>query len=107
MTVTFDARSQFVYTQNNKGQRSVGSKVGLETNARTDMTNFIIFLDNAYRQENKIGRNRGVVGRWRGGTASPTFFDREDASPLPHFFWTEIRAEVSPLLQLVTYWNAV
>ena len=36
-----------------------------------------------------------------GGAASPTFFDRGDASP--HFFWTEIRAKVSSLLQLVTY----
>jgi len=30
---------------------------------------------------------RGVVGRRRVGTASPTFFDRGEASPtLPHFF---------------------
>jgi len=30
---------------------------------------------------------RGVVGQGRGGTASPTFFDRGDASPTPsHFF---------------------
>jgi len=39
----------------------------------------------------------------RGGTASPTFFDRGDASPLPATFWSEIRAKVSRLLQLVTY----
>ena len=42
---------------------------------------------------------RGAVGRGRGGTASPTFFDRGDASPTPPTFWSEIRAEVSPLLQ--------
>ena len=46
---------------------------------------------------------RGVVGRRRGGTASPTLFDRETRPPLPPIFWTEIRAKVSPLLQLVTY----
>jgi len=44
-----------------------------------------------------------VVGRGRGGTASPTFFYRGDASPTPPLFWTEIRAKVSLLLQLVTY----
>ena len=37
------------------------------------------------------------------GTTSPTFFDRGDASPTPPLFWTEIRAKVSLLLQLVTY----
>jgi len=30
--------------------------------------------------------NRGVVGRGRGGTASPSFFDRGTRPPLPHFF---------------------
>jgi len=50
---------------------------------------------------------RGVVGRRRGGTASPTFLTGGTRSPLPPLFWTEIRAKVSPLLQLVTYWNAV
>ena len=33
----------------------------------------------------------------------PLFFDRGTRLPLTHFFWTEIRAKVSPLLQLVTY----
>jgi len=47
--------------------------------------------------------SRGVVGRGRGGTAYPTFVDRGDASPTPPTFWAEIRAKVSPLLQLVTY----
>jgi len=30
--------------------------------------------------------SRGVVGRGRGGTASPHFFRQGDTSPLPHFF---------------------
>ena len=33
----------------------------------------------------------------------PHFFLQGTRPPLPHFFWTEIRAKVSPLLQLVTY----
>ena len=37
------------------------------------------------------------------GAASPIFFRQGDASPTPPLFWTEIRAKVSPLLQLVTY----
>jgi len=46
------------------------------------------------------GINSGVVQRGRGAT----FFDRGDASRIPPpLFWTEIRAKVSPLLQLVTY----
>jgi len=44
--------------------------------------------------------SRSVVGRGRGGMASPTFFDRGTRPPLPPLFWTEIRAKVSPLLQL-------
>ena len=47
--------------------------------------------------------SRGVVGPGRGGMASPTFFDRGTRPPLPPLFWTEIRAKVSLLLQLVTY----
>jgi len=35
--------------------------------------------------------------------ASPHFFQQGGASPTPPLFWTEIRAKVSPLLQLVTY----
>jgi len=51
----------------------------------------------------KSDDNRGVVGRGRGGTAFPHFFST--GGRVPHFphFWTEIRAKVSPLLQLVTY----
>jgi len=46
----------------------------------------------------------GVAGRGRGGTAFPHFFfDQGTRPPLPPLFWTEIRAKVSPLLQLVTY----
>jgi len=39
----------------------------------------------------------------RGDNVPPTFFDRGNGSPTPPLFWTEIRAKVSPLLQLVTY----
>jgi len=39
----------------------------------------------------------------RGGTASPTFFRQEGRVPHSPTFWIEIRAKVSPLLQLVTY----
>ena len=47
-------------------------------------------------------RSRGVVGRGRLGGQRPPFFRQGDVSPLP-LFWTEIRAKVSPQLQLVTY----
>jgi len=50
---------------------------------------------------------RGVVGRRRGGAAFPHFFRQGDASPTPPLFWTKICVKDSPLLQLVTYWNAV
>jgi len=42
-----------------------------------------------------------------GGDGVPSLFDRGDASPTPPLFGTEIRANVSQLLQLVTYSNAV
>ena len=45
---------------------------------------------------------RGVVGRGRGGWRPPLL----TGGRVPHspsLFWTEIRAKVSPLLQLVTY----
>jgi len=51
-------------------------------------------------RRNVPGSTKGVVGVVR---RTPTFFDRGDASPTPPLFWTEIRAKVSPLLQLVTY----
>jgi len=51
--------------------------------------------------QNPVISCRGVVGRGRGVTASPHISRQGDA--YPHFFWTEIRANVSPLLQLVTY----
>jgi len=44
--------------------------------------------------------HQGCSGAGTRGTAYPTFFDRGDASPT---FWTEIRAKLSPPLQLVTY----
>jgi len=50
-----------------------------------------------------IAMTRGVMGRERGGDGVPTFFVRGTRPPLPPLFWTEIRAKVSPLLQLVTY----
>ena len=45
----------------------------------------------------------GVVGRGRGGRRLPTFSTGGTRPPLPPLFWTEIRAKVSRLLQLVTY----
>jgi len=42
---------------------------------------------------------RGVVGRGR----CPHFFRQGGRVPHSPTFWTEIRAKVSPLLQLVTY----
>jgi len=45
-----------------------------------------------------------VVGRGRVGDGVPTFFRQgEGRVPPPPTFWTEIRAKVSPLLQLVAY----
>ena len=38
---------------------------------------------------------RSVVGRGRGETASPTFFDRGTRPPRPPLFWIEIRAKES------------
>jgi len=43
----------------------------------------------------------------RGDGVPPLFSTGGTRPPLPPIFWTEIRAKVSPLLQLVTYWNAV
>jgi len=54
-------------------------------------------IHNGQVEELRSLRYRGVVGRIRGG----------DGVPTPPLFWTEIRAKVSPLLQLVTYRNAV
>jgi len=55
-----------------------------------------------------VPASSGVVGRGRGGTASPHFFRQGGRVPhSPHVFWTEIRAKLSPLLQPVTYRNAM
>ena len=62
-------------TNNNKWRRRVWTVGGLAT---------------------QVG-SRGAVGLGRGGTASPTFFDRGTRPPFPPLFWTEIRAKVSPL----------
>jgi len=59
-----------------------------------------------HRVREKNVHLRGVVGRGRGRRRPPLFFDKGDASPPPTFL-NEIRTKVSPLLQLVTYWNAV
>jgi len=50
-----------------------------------------------------VGRHQGVVGRGSGVTASPHFFRQGERVPHSPTFWTEIRAKVSPLLQLVIY----
>ena len=50
-----------------------------------------------------MAKPRGVVKWGRGGRRPLSFFDRGDTSPTPPLLWTEIRAKVSPLLQLVTY----
>jgi len=54
-------------------------------------------------RRNVPGSTTGVVGGDAGVQRTPTFFDRGDASSTPPLFWTEIRAKVSPPLQLVTY----
>ena len=46
---------------------------------------------------------QGCSGAGTRGTASPTFSTGGTRTPLSPLFWTEIRAKVSPLLQLVTY----
>ena len=59
-------------------------------------------LDRSSRSCEEGDRIKGVVGRGR-GRRRPPLFSTGDASPTPLTFWTEIRAKVSPLLQLVTY----
>ena len=49
----------------------------------------------------RIVESRSVVGRGRGGRR-PLLFSTEGRVPHSPTFWTEIRANVSPLLQLVT-----
>jgi len=63
---------------------------------------------NVYLAYNLTGRllyeeEQGCSGAWDAGRRRPhTFFD-EGGVPHSPTFWTEIRAKVSPLLQLVTY----
>jgi len=47
--------------------------------------------------------SQGCSGAGTRGDGVPPLFRQGDASPTPPTFWTEIRAKVSPLLQLVTY----
>jgi len=47
--------------------------------------------------------HQGVVGRGRRRDGVPPLFSTGGCVPHSPLFWTEIRAKVSPLLQLVTY----
>jgi len=59
---------------------------------------------NAHRARLVLGWVHGCSGAGTRADGVPrTFFDRGTRPPLPPLFWTEIRAKVSPLLQLVTY----
>jgi len=62
------------------------------------------FCFDEYFDKWRVQRCSGAGTR---GEGVPHFFRQGDASPIPSPFWTEIRAKVSPFLQLVTYWNAV
>ena len=57
----------------------------------------------ALKAQERLVAIRGVVRRGRGGRRPPLFFDRGTRPPLSPLLWTEIRAKVSPLLQLATY----
>jgi len=48
-------------------------------------------------------RKQGCSGAGTRGDGVPHFFRQRARVLLPPLFWTEIRAKVSPLLQLVTY----
>ena len=48
-------------------------------------------------------RMDGAGVQWGGDGVPPLFSTGRTRTPLPALVWTEIRAEVSPLLQLVTY----
>jgi len=50
-----------------------------------------------------VHTEQGCSGAGTRGDGVPHFFRQGDASPAPPLFWTEIRANVNPLLQLVTY----
>jgi len=53
-------------------------------------------------------QDRPVQGCNGAGDGVPAFFSTGGTRlPLSPLFWSDIRAKVSPLLQLVTYWNAV
>ena len=52
-------------------------------------------------------KEQGCSGARTRGDGVPHFFRQEGRVPHSPTFWIEIRAKVSPLLQLVTYWNIV
>jgi len=58
-------------------------------------------------KQTRVGCGQRCSGAGMREDAVPHFFRQGDASPTPPLFWTEIRAKVSPLLQLDTYSNAV
>ena len=66
------------------------------------------FVTPSVRLRSRVVQGRSGAGTRSGRRRPPAFFDWGDASPTPPpIFWTEIRAKVSPLMQLVTCGNAV
>jgi len=63
----------------------------------------VLDLEWRCRISDPVGTPQGVVGRGRGDSVPPLFSTGGGRVPHSPLFWTEIRAKVSPLLQLVTY----
>ena len=82
--------------------RCVGLGLHLAVDRRSSVSSSRV-LNSTWRQPFKFGEEQGCSGARTRGTVSPTFFRQGTRPPLPPLFWTEIRAKVSPLLQLVTY----
>jgi len=85
---------------------SVGSVDKIEENRRTDTVTRPIAL--SFAQMRSATNNYSIhdqesTGAGTRGDGVPHFFRQGDASPTPPLFWTETRAKVSLLLQLVTY----
>jgi len=73
-----------------------------------DSDNMVTLKPNDQNMNRKMSQaGVGVVGGNAGGDGVPHFFSTGGRPPLSPLFWTEIRAKVSPLLQLVSYWDAV